>query len=519
MTISFDTRADAIAATIPPATKQFTVYGYTTVNDGPPSDYVEVSSPSPAKPWHIQTADSRWWSLWAPLGVHSAQLGCKGDGTTDDSAALQAWLDFAGAAKVAAILGSGVHIVPSATLNASSNTIIRGAGPSSELRRTGDNPVPVVEASSKSDVRIRDIKLSFAAGLASSSSVTISAGSKTWTVPAGVAGYAVGDYIMAVAQGDQRNIIIAQITAYSGTTMAATLTSSTGNGTYSSWFIGRHDGSNAAIRFINSTGCEARNVTVSGRFYVGIVSQNGDGDIIKENMVTGVINRGIYLYGASGTSRRCQVLDNRISGSSSTQYGISINGTTANAVLRARIAGNEVYATLFQGIGIGGGVSYITAAENIIDGVSDASGTGIVVEYGNSISPQRIKVVHNEVSGAAGTGIWIFDSYYCNADGNTVSGCGIGMVMSRVFATSCYYNSINDNTVHGCSSHGIQWTSNSSGTCGIGSCNGNKSVGNAGWGIIFDANTTTIAYTGNAASVNTTGQYSISGTGHVVGNV
>jgi hypothetical protein len=92
----FDTRAAAIAATIPSDINALRIMGYTTVGDGGESVYKKVGTPAPVEAWHFQSADGAYWELVpGEQGVNVKQLGATGDGVTDDLAAFEAARDFA----------------------------------------------------------------------------------------------------------------------------------------------------------------------------------------------------------------------------------------------------------------------------------------------------------------------------------------------------------------------------------------------------------------------------------------
>ena len=97
---------DAITTTnIPAVMNVLRTGGYSTRGDGGHGLYVRVAV-EPGHPGKVQSADGAWWEL-VPDGGHSnvRQFGAKGNGTTDDSAAIQNALTFA----VASIGASEVH--------------------------------------------------------------------------------------------------------------------------------------------------------------------------------------------------------------------------------------------------------------------------------------------------------------------------------------------------------------------------------------------------------------------------
>lgn len=81
-----------IAAGTAPSGSVIRTSGFAAAGDGGHGDYVKVG----AEPNHEakrQSTDAQWWEL-VYNGVRPEQFGAKGDGSTDDSAALQDWVDY-----------------------------------------------------------------------------------------------------------------------------------------------------------------------------------------------------------------------------------------------------------------------------------------------------------------------------------------------------------------------------------------------------------------------------------------
>ncbi|MCP4565221.1 MAG: hypothetical protein GY873_17525 [Bosea sp.] len=518
MTISFDTRADAIAATIPPATKQFTVYGYTTVNDGPPSDYVEVSSPSPAKPWHIQTADSRWWSLWAPGGVQSLQLGAKGDGVTDDTVALQAWLDYASAFNVPARANSGTYVVPTGSLLPDSGVLVEGPS-DAVFRRTKDVSAELFLVLNKNRVTIRGITIDTTAGFTSTTSNTVSLGSKTFTVPTGM-NWAVNSDIELTPAGDTRHYLIAKVTAYSGTSLTVNVVDVKGpniGSTWANWIGVWATTSASAITVFGSTDCVVEGVKVNGRYYIGIMCQNTDGANILGNSVVGVRNRPFYLVAATGTARDNNISNNIVRGGGYAQYGINCNGSTAGTIRNTVIHGNRISGTMGQGVAIAGAMYNSVVSGNTFEGLA-SNAAAILVSAGNGYQIQYCAVVGNTFYNVS-TGIWILDGQFINVSANNIYGGVIGILFQHV-GFSCLYNSCIGNTINAAATYGIRFTAATAAYCGQSTCNGNVVLGSgSSVGISLDGNTDRISYSGNFSLGNGSGNLVVAGTNHSTGNI
>lgn len=85
--VDFATRTAAQAATIPAPQAYLRTGGYTTAGDLGGALYTRASS------GQLQTADGQWWEI-AETSVTPEMFGAKGDGSTDDTAAINAAIAF-----------------------------------------------------------------------------------------------------------------------------------------------------------------------------------------------------------------------------------------------------------------------------------------------------------------------------------------------------------------------------------------------------------------------------------------
>lgn len=119
MAYEFDTRAAAVAATVPATGDALRLSGYWAAGDGGETLYRRLgAAPSPVKPWHLKTADNAWWQI-AENTINVRQLGAKGDGTTDDTTACQAAIDAAKALAKILFVPTGSYLTGPLKLNGS----------------------------------------------------------------------------------------------------------------------------------------------------------------------------------------------------------------------------------------------------------------------------------------------------------------------------------------------------------------------------------------------------------------
>lgn len=93
---SFSSRGAAATTNIPAGSNYIYTAGYYSQGDGGQSLYIKIGTPSVPQPYQFQSVDGAWWQLIPnPDGINVRQLGCKGDGVTDDRANFQNAINYA----------------------------------------------------------------------------------------------------------------------------------------------------------------------------------------------------------------------------------------------------------------------------------------------------------------------------------------------------------------------------------------------------------------------------------------
>lgn len=101
----YDTRAQAIAATIPPGVSLVNILGRNTAGDFGGGIYKKLGSPPiPVRSWHFQSADGAYWQLNEAPSVNPRMFGAAGDGSTNDQSSVQDAIDFMSSVVVGGIV-------------------------------------------------------------------------------------------------------------------------------------------------------------------------------------------------------------------------------------------------------------------------------------------------------------------------------------------------------------------------------------------------------------------------------
>lgn len=522
-TTTYATRVAAAAATVPSIVQSIYVLGFATANDGGAGNYNKLASP-PGTPraWNFQSADGAWWQLAWPV-VLPKQLGADCGGTVDDTTPTQAWSDYSSTFGVPAGGQLCTLNVPTATITTASNTNIQG-GRVLTIKRSTDVVAPLLACSGSDRVTISGLTVANAAGFTSTTSNTIATGNHTFTVPAGLtlSTSAPNNNIQIAATSSPTNYMIAQITAYSGTTLTVNVVSGNaiGSGTFTAWTLASYpvNGDLAAvpsgISAFTCTNTVIRGNTVTGLFYDAIDDRNGQFDIIADNSIIGHMNRGIHAAGyLSFGAGPYSITGNNITGGAVSQYGINTSGTDGASLGLMTIAGNSVNQTIFQGINVAGQTSLSNVTgNNVVMASSGASvGIGILVEGVPSSITQHVVVNGNTINGGL-NGILVNDAFYTTITSNNITAAAANCIniVGTASANQTSYINIVGNNAFSCPTAGINLTGNVATGITAVSITGNVTAVN-GTGILVDANVANFALAGNVSISSTTNNYNING--------
>ena len=510
---SFSSLSTAAAATIPGGVLSLITDGYYTQGDGGGGVYIRLTgAPGVVRNWHFTSnGGTVYWQL-LESAVKPRQVGAKLDGTlggsgTDDTVALQAWVDYPVTFGGLSVDQPGIAINPTTVIELQPGARIEGSNLLTILRTTNAES-SIMEcgteiSAQQAGVTVKGINFQTLAGFAATATApvtfaTVQAGpfpfAINFTAPAGLnltPGTATtGDYLQLSAapapNSNVLNILIGYVSAYNNGTGALTVQipaalDAVGTGTFTNFNADMYPKQDAAVPFSDAATalrfrhCDRVNVdtvNVTGRFYYGIDVRNGSNVRIRNCEVTGVVNRGIaaQAYGGSSGSTMIDVIieNNFINGNNAslgfpyTTYGINTSSSNVggnNSVLEMlRIAGNSIESVTGDGIVMGGSINFANCDGNSLIMVSASAANGIIVELVPTANVQQHTVVSNNDITGGNNGIIVLESVFTNVIGNNVFFSQVGILLQGDSTEATIDTVVSGNCVNGCTTNGILLT-------------------------------------------------------------
>lgn len=155
---AFSSKADVEAAGIPIGPNYLMIAGYYAAGDGGCSLYKRVVS-EPTHEGKIQSLDGAWWEL-AEHELNAKMFGAVGDGVADDTADIQAALDFGKPVK----FPTGNYLISSTVNLTLSGSAIVGVGKEVTTFTSSATGESIKVASGLSGIELRDFALTRASG-------------------------------------------------------------------------------------------------------------------------------------------------------------------------------------------------------------------------------------------------------------------------------------------------------------------------------------------------------------------
>lgn len=455
---------------------------------------------------HPQISKAAYLPFTKPV-FNALDYGVRGDGTTNDAAAINAFNTrciaagavayypgnrtyncgadgiIAGDASVV-LCGGGARFLRSQ--NAASRTVY--AAPSGSLLNIGSNATWTGGTFDKTSV----------IGT-SASSVSVGLGAKVFTVAAGLP-IANGDFIRCWSTASPQNYVEGVVT-YSGTTLTITSAFINGSGTFAAWTFDWGAVFQSAICLQNTTKSIVDGVAMQGFFYTGLilsadrvafpgtVSVSND---VRDCWATGVFNRSFYQYGNCDRNKFLNCHVDGVSGRS--DYGFNFNaantGSNPNAIQRTTVTNCTVTGCGFQGFTIGDASFYNTFSNCVASNISNSAGVGFEVINANGGTPQFNTFVGCIAQACAGQGFGVFGAFYNTFSGIAAISCGNGIQVDTSVVTSSE-NSFWAFTVTGCTGTGVLLGAGSVNTIVNGrSVNNTTNYTNSGSGTVGTVTTT-----------------------------
>jgi len=336
-------------------------------------------------------------------------------------------------------------------------------------------------------------------------SQTIGTGVKTFATQAGVAIFAVGQFLRFQSRGATASHMEGTVTAYSGTSITVDFAFATGSGAHTDWDISSGSGSNSSMELAGVTQSVIENVRVTGAWYVGLlmsafnpvsVTLVTSSCTFRNCWVEGAQNRGIYLYGTCNYNlvENCYVDGQSALG----DYGVNLNpgnpSGTVNTQTGNKVVNTNVVGCGFQGFEIGDLCTYNRISSCYASNITAASGVGFLVQTANSNTPTYNRINDCHAIGCSGEGFAFIAADFGGADDCTAFFCGIGFYIAASGATQSVSVALNGCEAESSTTVGFQVAGNSS-RCDL---NGIKAISNGTNGVQIDAGAVRTLVTGRS---------------------
>ena len=239
-------------------------------------------------------------------------------------------------------------------------------------------------------------------GGTSNSGKTISLGSKTFVVQAGLA-YIAGERIRFVDQTNSVNFLEGTITSYSGTTMVVTIDNTGGTGTILNWnlSVGGNLGTTGATGAAGLQGPTGA-TGATGANGVGVPTGGTTGQVLAKVNATD-FNTQWVTPSAGGSGATVQLIANKVGGSSETlPVATSITPTTIvfNNVLNAPSLGSYNNTTGVFTVGTSGAGSYLIQVKLLCNDATPVTST---------VPPYLTLIKNNATYGSNGADVFYGD--------------------------------------------------------------------------------------------------------------
>lgn len=407
-----------------------------------------------------QAAARSYLGIGSNLSIISAlDYGVTGNGVTDDSAAINAFLATASTLGAMAYfpqnltynLGYSGIVVPDylRVICGENSVFLRSLYPPTGTLGFGSYLSCMVSLGNR--CRWQGGTLSNTAVMTTSStSQAVATGSKTFTVPAGLT--LVPTLSLRIwSAANAANNMEGTITSYSGTTLVFSSNFAAGSGTHTDWQIGVASVYQCAMVAHDRVNTIVEDCLAVGFWYIGFLVDGwnpptGGSNITTECTfrtcyATSIQNRSFYIF---GTITKC-IFDGCIAngGGEITDYGFNINPAngigTANAIAYCQFVSCEAHSMFGHSYGLGDNVSHI-----LFQGCMAAANTGVGpvgfdVASANTGEPAFINMFGCQSISIGNIGFLVAGAPYINMVGcDAISCANVGFLVENNVNDSPY---------------------------------------------------------------------------------
>lgn len=270
---------------------------------------------------------------------------------------------------------------------------------------------------------------------------------------------------------------------------------------------------NCALMYIGGTNVHAENVTVTGRFYIGICMQSVIDSTITDCRVKGVRNRAYYLYldWSDVSISDCFADGAETGGTPYCDYGFNLNPGGLFVPSRTNISGCTATNMTSQGFAVSERAIYTNIANCNAQNVT--GGPGFLVQRANGFD-QTDTNISNCQAVSCQIGFYVTECVFVN-----FTGCiALLSTTDGIFISDSDYIGIANCVARDNTTNGISLVASTASSVSRVTIIGNRCTTNGGTGIVSNANCYGLAVSANIALANTTAQINILGTANEVGN-
>lgn len=463
----------------------------------------------------------RWNLLDYPYAVLNAlDYGVMGDGVTDDTSAINAFLTLASnAGLIAYFPGNRTYLATSGGLSAPAGVYWK-SGPGAVFRQNTTG-TPLVTFNSNCVIEGGEFNSTIVDGTSTTSiNLTGLSGPVTVNTQAGITTFVVSGFARVYSRANPANAFDGIVVSYNSVTGALVLNPvfPQGSGTHTDWNINQQSVAMISNTGASTTGATIRGVTYTGNWYLGLqlFAVNATGTAlsvancnVEDCTAVSCQNRGFYL---NGNIAYCNLVNCTVTGNGVTNYGFNLNpgntGSGVNQIQYCRLTDCLANGSIFQGFAYSERTfnTVLTNCSAIACTNSSSTGAGFLFQEANTGGIPEFNMAIGCVATSCDIGFELVNAFYDIISAASAYACGYG---ARLLTSTEYVSLIGFQAIS-CTSDGI----NVSGTSVRCNLNNVNLISNGGYGVNIATGASVTLVTGRAYN-NTSGNLNDAGTGTV----